>query len=244
MRAIMTRREAMIQLGAALAPAGLAAAQETRGCLARNLRAAGRSFRSQRLDLVTAGTGDRALDRALGRALVRLSRMFGETPGFGFYDDGGSPNALATNRTYVEGTWGTVAFGTYLFRDLLGRYDDQGMSVMATVAHEFGHIAQFSSGVMPRLDRAHHTVKYCELHADVLLGYYLGVRKRQNSSISLWAAGHSVFEIGDYEFNDPNHHGTPDERVAAAESGFGMAQDGVRFERAFSQGVEEVLSRF
>ena len=170
--------------------------------------------------------------------------MFDETPGFGFYDDSAGPNAIATTERHVRGTWGTVAFGRILFRELLSRFDDQGMAVMTTVAHEFGHIAQYRSGVMPRLDRAHHTVKYCELHADALAGYYLGVRKRENPDISLWASGRSLYEIGDFEFNDPNHHGTPAERVAAAEAGFEMGLAGLRFDQAFSRSVEHVLSNF
>ena len=119
------------------------------------------------------------------------------------------------------------------------------MSVMATIAHEFGHIAQYRSGVIDKLENAHSTVKYVELHADLLLGYYLGVRKREEPTLSMWASGHSLFEIGDYDFNHPQHHGTPRERISAAEAGFEMGQDGeVSFERAFSEGIEVILSKF
>ena len=119
------------------------------------------------------------------------------------------------------------------------------MSVMATMAHEFAHIAQFRSGAVDHLANAHATAKYVELHADFLLGYYLGVRKRQEPSVSLWASGQSLFEIGDYKFNDPRHHGTPQERTSAAEAGFELGQeDGVTFKEAFSGGMDIVLSKF
>ena len=125
------------------------------------------------------------------------------------------------------------------------RYQDQGLAVMAVAAHEFGHIAQFRSGVDGRLLRNQRTVKRVELHADFLSGYFLGVRKRQQPSISVWAAGHTLYRIGDYEFHNPSHHGTPDERVAAAETGFGFGYDErVEFGQAFSQGVEHILTNF
>lgn len=69
-------------------------------------------------------------------------------------------------------------FGQTMFHDLLDRYTDQGMAVLAVCAHEFGHIAQFRAGVRDRLLRGQRTVKRMELHADLLSGYFLGYRKR------------------------------------------------------------------
>ena len=190
-------------------------------------------------------TGNRVLDRSLGRALVRLSELFSERPGFGFVDDFGAPNAYATDQTLVRGTWGTVCFGQTLFSDLMDRYDDQGLAIMAVAAHEFGHIAQFRSGIDKQLLRYQHTVKRVELHADFLSGYFLGVRKRQQPSISVREAGHALYQIGDYEFNDENHHGTPDQRVAAAETGFWLGRDGIAdYDQAFTSGVEYILTNY
>ena len=255
MVASMTRREALAALvggtGTLLAPAKLQSIgfSKTRGCLISSSRVA--TFQAsgvhffQTGERLTTTTGDRSLDRSLGRALVRLSTLFSERPGFGFIDDSDGPNAYATSETQVQGTWGTVLFGRSLFEDLMQRYQDRGMAVLTVAAHEFGHIAQFRSGVDRRLLQGQHTVKRVELHADLLSGYYLGVRKRQQPSISIWAAGHTLFRIGDYEFNDRNHHGTPDERVAAAEEGFKMGQGGkIDFGQVFSWGVEHVLTNF
>ena len=255
MRVSMSRREALVALlgGSAtllaVPEARSARLSTARGCLIESthftaLRRGGVRF-FQPGERLIATTGDAALDRVLGRALVRLSVLFSERPGFGFFDDSDGPNAYATDRTQVRGTWGTVFFGQTLFKDLMGRYQDQGLAVMAVAAHEFGHIAQFRSGVDRQLLRNQFTVKRVELHADFLSGYFLGVRKRQRPSISVWAAGHTLYRIGDYEFHNPKHHGTPDERVAAAETGFKLGYDErAEFGQAFSRGVEHILTEF
>ena len=253
-KAIMSRRKALIALlggSAALLAApkvDSANLSTVRGCLMEHSHL--RDFQRTGVNFFQPGelsttTGDRVLDRSLGRALVRLSELFSERPGFGFVDDFGAPNAYATDETLVRGTWGTVCFGQTLFKDLMGRYDDQGLTILAVAAHEFGHIAQFRSGVDKQLLRYQHTVKRVELHADFLSGYFLGVRKRQQPSISVWAAGHALYQIGDYEFHGEDHHGTPDQRVAAAETGFRLGYDeSARFEQAFSWGVEYILTNF
>ena len=255
MRVNMSRREAIAALlgGAAtvlaVPDANSALLSTVKGCLIETphlkaLRRDGVRFFQPGERLITT-TGDRAIDRSLGRALVRLSALFSERPGFGFIDDSDGPNAYATNHTQVRGTWGTVCFGRNLFRDLMDRYQDQGLAVMAVAAHEFGHIAQFRSGVDRQLLRNQSTVKRVELHADFLSGYFLGVRKRHQPTISVRAAGHTLYRMGDYEFNNPKHHGTPDQRVAAAEAGFELGRyDKAEFGQAFSWGVEHILTNF
>lgn len=254
MAAVMTRREVLAALAgvSALTRPVPSAAQDfsaVRGCLIRSTQletalgsAAGFSGLSE--NLITS-TGDPARDRALGRALVRLAGLFGERPGFGFIDDRQGPNAFATPRTQVAGTWGTIMFGRTLFQDLMQRYDDQGIAVLAVAAHEFGHVAQFRSGIDRHLLLGQPTVRRLELHADFLSGYALGTRKRQDPSITVWAAGDTLFRIGDYQFNNRNHHGTPDQRVATAEAGFSLGSDSdTTFADAFSQGAEYVLARY
>lgn len=247
------RRRAVLGLllGAAalpLVPARGQAAPAVAGCCLQHGQA--RQFRSLGWQdplawspgHVADSTGDAALDSLLGRALVKLSALFGQRPGFGFVDDWGAPNAYATDETLVPGTWGTVLYGTNLFRQTLAAYDDGGMAVMCIVAHEFGHIAQYAYGLDRRLLQGQPTVRRVELHADYLAGWYLGRRKAEQPDLVLWAAGDMLFRIGDYAFNDWNHHGTPDQRVAAAEAGFALAADGqAAFEPAFERGVEWVL---
>lgn len=256
MAATMTRREALAALtgGMAflLAPSRLESFSIlAQGCLVSShevQRLSATMSALQRLprfsgeDMVMT-TGNRDLDRSLGRALIKLTALFSQRPGVGFIDDYGEPNALATSETLIGGTWGTVLFGKELFGDLMNR-DSQGWGVLAVMAHEVGHIAQFRSGVVPRLQARQTTVKRVELHADLLSGYFLGVRKRQQPSIRVWPAGEALYSIGDYKFNHPGHHGTPTERVRAAEAGFRMGGSGHGFNHAFSWGVEYVLGHY
>ena len=221
---------------------------QQRGCIID--RGRGRNFASER-DFIGSGmqadisetTGDASLDKALGRALVRISQEFGETPGFGFIDDGVNGNAFASPEIVVPGTWGTVMFGRTLFRDLMDRYSD-GIAVIAVAAHEFGHIAQFRSGIDSQLLVGQQNVRRVELHADFISGYFLGRRKADNPNLRLWSAGETLYRIGDYAFNDRNHHGTPDERTTAAEAGFAYANDHSNFGQAFRYGAEYILRKF
>jgi hypothetical protein len=83
-----------------------------------------------------------------------------------------------------------------------------------------------------------------ELHADFLSGYFLGTRKREDSTISVWAAGKTFYEIGDYQYNNRNHHGTPDERVLAAETGFKYGSRATSYAETFRAGADFVLQNF
>jgi hypothetical protein len=186
-------------------------------------------------------TGNPTLDKALGKALLRLSSEFSERPGFGFIDDSDGPNAYASPESNVLGTWGTVVFGQTLFRKLLDECQDEGVAVLTVTAHEFGHVAQFRSGLDKRLLTGQSTVRRIELHADFLAGYYLGYRKRAKSSLSVWAAGHTLYSFGDYHFNSPKHHGTPQQRIDSAESGYKLGFDGGSFSIAFQKGAEYVI---
>lgn len=263
MTAFMTRREALAALtgGAAAFLTGAQSmagadyedeetnysAAEPEGCLiqAEHLTALGRaSFGRHRPgDPLRTGTGNSTLDRGLGHALTNVKRVFSQNPGFGFYDDAGRPNAYAYSGTIVSDTQGTVGFGSTLFRELLRRFNDGGVSVMAVMAHEFGHISQFGARrTYQGLKSAHHTVKFVELHADLLAGYFLGWRKQELPSMPVIAALEHMYSIGDFKFNDPHHHGTPSERVWATSVGYGMGSDRLGLQHVFSRGAEIVLS--
>lgn len=248
----VSRRSALLGLAGMAAGANvvvverLRAQTASRGCLIDENSLRQKSESGANIDIVNehivATTGNTNLDLALGRALVRIAELFGETPGFGFYHGYHSSNAYASSHTRIDGTWGTVLFGRNLFEDLLRRYDDDGLSILAVAAHEFGHISQFKRNAGSQLLRHQRTVKPIELHADYLAGYYLGVRKRVSRWISVRDAGEHIYRIGDYEFNDPDHHGTPDERIAAAETGFRESyENGADFRQAFSLGMRYVI---
>lgn len=218
-----------------LTPASSAVAEKfspTTGCVVRGqdaARALGSGILGSSLgelpDLVkqrSRTTGSQKLNKQLDAALQRIARTFNVWPQVGFYDDGKHPNAIAIwfeehgKRTYA------VVFGKNYFTKLL-TYDPSGITFLQTAAHEFAHVWMYQSGELDQLLKDQPTVKRAELHADFLAGYYLGLRKRDNPQASFRSAGMKRWESGDTYFENQNHHGTPKQRLAAAEDGFRMA---------------------
>ena len=167
-------------------------------------------------------TGNAEQNIKLDQALQDLASEFNVWPGFGFYDDYDGENALALDYPLVQSTSHTVLFGKRLYRSML-RLDPSGAAVMWTAAHEFGHVWVYQEGLRDRLLTGQPTVKRLELHADFLAGYYLGLKKKRNPQVTLWEAGADIWNSGDSNFTSHQHHGTPAERLAAAESGFRLS---------------------
>jgi hypothetical protein len=166
---------------------------------------------------LTHSSGNLEWDLAYDKALKRISDVFGVKPEFSFYDDSDGPNAWAQDATPPA-----IFFGKKLFYTLL-EIDTSGISVLQVSAHEFGHIHQYTSGIYSDLKKGQQTSKRVELHADFLSGYYLGLLKSDHPEASFWKAGKKIYEFGDYGYNNPQHHGTPDERVVSAEAGFRLS---------------------
>jgi hypothetical protein len=186
-------------------------------------------------------TGDQDLDRKLGRALARAAQFFAINPAFGFYHE---MNAQASDEVSanIPRTWGTVLFGMPLFKQELTVHDRSGMTILSIIAHEFGHIVQFKKRARERMLVGQSTVKRLELHADILAGFFLGARKRENPQLSFYTAGEVFHRIGDHNFNSQNHHGTPDERAAASNLGFQHGTNGsTDLDQLFQIGVNYVM---
>lgn len=189
-------------------------------------------------------SGDRVLDKFLGKGLARLATSFQIQPGFGFYDDSDAPNALATKDTLVEGTWGTVLMGMTLFRRRLAEGHDDGMTVIAVCAHEFGHIHQMRAGYHAQLARLDRTTKPIELHADFLAGYFLGLRKQEVPELNLQGVGAAYERLGDTHFGARQHHGTSAERIASIEAGYAFGHEGRRDIAAAANAGAQFIQRF
>lgn len=173
-------------------------------------------------------SGDTRLDRSLGIVLADLAGKFKVRPGFGYFDDRGSPNALALPDSKLSASEGTVLFG----REMLSTYlknANGDMFIMGICAHEFAHIVQFFSGFYERLSKGQQTKKLLELHADFLSGYYIGLRKINYTASELISLGRSWESIGDSSYTDPQHHGTPEERLQAVEQGYRFARERPEF---------------
>ena len=100
----------------------------------------------------------------------------------------------------------------------------------AVYAHEFAHHIQFENGYFEDAIATAGTppeqTRYTELMADAMGAYYLthsrGAamnRKRVEDFLQVF------FQIGDCGYTDPGHHGTPNQRMAAARFGFELAAE-------------------
>jgi len=177
---------------------------------------------------ITETSGDSHLDSALGMMLADLVYRYHIRPSFAFYDDSANFNAFATVITRVSHSKGTVMFGrTLLARSL--EDPDGDMLVMAICAHECGHIVQKFSSYERRLTAGQPTARLLELHADYQSGHYIGIRGENYAPERLIALGRGWQALGDCNYTNPDHHGTPEERLEAIEAGFTLAREHPQF---------------
>jgi hypothetical protein len=149
---------------------------------------------------------------------------------------------LANSKTMTDGnypyfTFNSVAIGGVpgLFADkivmgdgIMAVYDDLGfgdVAPQAILAHEYGHQVQFNKhfGLAAPAPEA---TRFQELNADAMAAYFLTHKrgatlnqKRVEEFLQVF------FNIGDCAFTDPGHHGTPNQRLAAARLGFELADE-------------------
>jgi len=155
-------------------------------------------------------TGDAALDAQIAREAETLHRLFGVKPDVRILDDRAVPNAWASLGSVVPDTLGTVALGRRLLREQIYLGDHKDVALAGVLAHEFAHILQWRLGCR-LVGRAR------ELHADYLAGWYLARRQPGpfKSARKLRAFAKKLHAKGDHALASPQHHGTPNERVAA-----------------------------
>lgn len=182
-------------------------------------------------------SGDFRIDQLMGLESQVLSNTMRVFPGFAFLNDADSPNAFATTAPLLGQRDGTVMFGVRL---LSHEYSQHGIglwdaAIVFIMAHEWGHILEYSRGVKANS-------KEMELLSDYIGGWYLGWKHVGGKRFSTQGAARSVFSKGDYNFNTPTHHGTPEERLGAAEAGYALATDSrvSSIDRVFSSGSREV----
>lgn len=98
----------------------------------------------------------------------------------------------------------------------------------AVFAHEFSHHIQFANGYFndPIVAGASapERTRYTELMADAFAAYYLTHKRGATYNRKRVEQFFEVFfQVGDCAFTNPNHHGTPNQRMAAARFGFDVA---------------------
>lgn len=98
------------------------------------------------------------------------------------------------------------------------------------LAHEWAHQIQFKNmsswypaGTFASIPE---DTRYKELEADFLAAYYMTHKRGATYNSKRVAQFYELFfQIGDCGFASNGHHGTPDQRMAAAELGFRLAAD-------------------
>lgn len=186
-------------------------------------------------EVIIASSGNREFDYALAQNLSHVTDVFQVLPGFAFYDDFDGPNAFATPIKKMARADGTVLYGKRFLQKGLSERESPDAVVAAVCAHEFGHILQYKLGIEKPLRAGQPSVKRLELHADFLAGYFAGIRKLKNPKFPSAVFATSQYAIGDGFINNPNHHGTPEERAAAVVRGF---ETGYRERRSIGDAVE------
>ncbi|MBX7154292.1 MAG: hypothetical protein U0Y96_02445 [Candidatus Kapaibacterium sp.] len=173
-------------------------------------------------------TGNYVMDCKFNYSKTELEQTFGVLVDLYVYNDSYSPNALASYPMQYNYD-GTVAFGYTLLTGTLWNANKGEYAVAGVMAHEFAHILQI---------KKHCTLTQTqkELQADYLAGYYFGTKSYLSYGLRNFAT--SLYELGDYNFWDPNHHGTPTERVNAMMAGYKMA--GKSIDVAYREGVKYV----
>lgn len=166
-------------------------------------------------------SGNAGVDAAFA-AESQFQRLFWGLPNVGFFflNDCDRPNAYASAETR------TILFGLTMASQIHSRYGST-LPLWQILAHEFGHQIQFAMGDS-WLNAP--TVAPKELEADMFSGFYLIQAKSSVNSNEMYTVLYNAFSTGDYNFNDPGHHGTPFQRAAAVVAG---ARVGV----AFAQGA-------
>ena len=188
-------------------------------------------------------SGNPELDKGLISEMNLQSAFFGYRPAFILYS-GGEKNAFATpeEMPQTRGTDGTIFYNLEMLKEQLLVPKWGGAILSGVIAHEFGHIYQNFGKALGRLRALGTTVKFVELHADFLSGFYMGGKDR---NIDVKPYADAFFKIGDYEFTQADHHGTPEERYFVLKAGYNFrrSQTSATIASASDQ-AEKVLQEY
>ena len=186
--------------------------------------------------MISQSSGHALTDQNLSDHITSLNEYFSVSPGCFFFDEQGSPNALASSIP-LDSRFpdGTVLIGRKLVQRLLEHQSAKvfHLSIASVLAHEWAHIEQYKSG--QQFDWSARQ----ELDADQLSGRYIGhIGGYTSSRLSVTGTGRLVddpntpaditsvsqlfFGLGDTEYGNTNHHGTSLERQNAFLLGFLM----------------------
>jgi hypothetical protein len=130
-------------------------------------------------------------------------------PGFNFPPYGMIPDKIVIGDGVLEG-YSAIGYGD--------------VASQAVLAHEYGHQVQFQLGLFSNGSPA--STRKMELMADAFSAYYLSHARGASMQWKRVQQFLSVFfNIGDCQFSSSGHHGTPLQRMAAAEWAYHLADD-------------------
>lgn len=167
---------------------------------------------------LTKYSGNTNFDAINNREYNTLVAVFDVHPDFYYLRDEGAPNAYATsniaNPNFPDGT---IMLGFSLVQsECFNSPSGTCSSIPIILAHEFAHILDFKYGTGL-------TGKYKELFADYIAGSYLFHRANTLGTLNVTEVGNSFFSKGDYNFNNPQHHGTREQRLNCLIAGYNLA---------------------
>lgn len=237
----LTRREALAGLGAAALSLNCRTCGA--GTIIKGVLCATQTFSGLEIGEMLKSTGDGDLDKSLITEMNKQAVFFGYRPAFILYS-GGEKNAAATAEVmpHLPGTDGTILYNIEMMREQLGGSKWGGAILAGVIAHEFAHIYQNFTNSIERLKVLDPTVRFIELHADFLSGFYMAGKDR---TIDVAPYADAFFKIGDYGFTDAQHHGTPQERYFVLKAGYNyrLANASASIASAAKEG-EKVLSEY
>lgn len=149
-----------------------------------------------------------------------LKQAFGVSPFIYFYSDNNGPNAYFTpSATNNQNTDGQVAIGLNLIqKEFANSPTNSGVSIAIIMAHEFGHCVDSKYKVY-----SDHNYRN-ELFADYLAGCYLHLKSMAIGDKYVEEVANTFYNIGDYDFNNPLHHGTPEQRKNCLMAGYNFSK--------------------
>lgn len=154
------------------------------------------------------------IDKATNEELRFLAQSFLVTPTFFYYDDSKGMNAFSTPQQLAgsQSQFGTICFGLNLLKEQIS-LSINGTNVPIILAHEFAH-------TVARRYNLNLPTKQNELFADYLAGGYMFYRARNFKTTDVNAAFQAFYNMGDNDFTNPDHHGTPASRSACIKQGY------------------------
>jgi hypothetical protein len=142
-----------------------------------------------------------------------------------FFGGDKSRNAFATTAGTAPGLDGTVYLGKDLVLGEIEAYSWFNVDLWGIMAHECGHVVQFSGGQSFSIKGGELLRR--ELEADFFAGYYLGTKWRE-TPFDTRAFRDSISQKGDVTGGTDQTHGTREQRVRAIEGGIRFGFDGIK----------------